>query len=123
MRDKFPEAQFEERYLRAQLTAKLNKNKQAQRRKEVVTQESTCMTYACDMCMWWCDVYVYVQEEVEDKVQALVETATTRVICFHSPVHSCITCWYADGGEVQEEEVEGQEEEEVILTYVIVLCG
>ena len=51
MKEKFPEAQFEERYLRAMLGAKLQKNKQAQRRKEIVTQESTCMTYACDMCM------------------------------------------------------------------------
>ena len=51
MKEKFPEAQFEERYLRTMLGAKLNKNKQAQRVKEVVTKESTCMTYACDMCM------------------------------------------------------------------------
>ena len=44
MRQKFPEAQFSDRYLRTMLIAKLNKNKQAQKTRVARRQVSASVT-------------------------------------------------------------------------------
>ena len=52
MRTKFPEANFEDRELRTQLTAKLNKNKQAKKKKSPARKVSTDATCNALMCIY-----------------------------------------------------------------------